>query len=47
MNRTARNLNLFTEIAALAAAPAMMIAGFVVFGTIAAAQFRIYNIQED
>ena len=47
MNRTARNLNLFTEIAALAAAPAMMIAGFVVFGTIAAAQFRIYNIQAD
>ncbi len=47
MNRTARNFQLLTEIAALAAAPAIMIAGFVMFGTFAAAQFRIYNLQVD
>ena len=47
MNRTTKNLQLLTEIVALAATPAIMIAGFVMFGTFAAEQFRIYNMNLD
>ncbi|MCZ6771465.1 MAG: hypothetical protein O7G83_05705, partial [Proteobacteria bacterium] len=47
MNRTTRTLQLVTGFAALVGAPAMMIVGFVMFGTFAAAQFRIYDMTTD
>jgi hypothetical protein len=47
VNRTVRNLHLFTEIVALAATPALMIAGFAMFGAFAAVQFKIYDMGAD
>ncbi|MEE8454009.1 MAG: hypothetical protein V3R90_04505 [Limibaculum sp.] len=47
MNRTAKNLELFTGIWALVGTPVLMIAGFGMFGSFAAAQFRIYSFAED
>ena len=47
MSRTNKNLHLLVEIVALAATLALMIAGFVMFETIAAVQFGIYNIAAD
>jgi len=47
VNRTARILQLFTGFAALVATPAIMIAGFTIFGTFAAVQFRIYDMAAD
>jgi hypothetical protein len=47
VSRPARNLHLFTEFVALAATPALMIAGFAMFGSFAAAQFRIYDMFAD
>ncbi len=47
MNRTVRNLKLFTGFAALIGTPIIMIAAFVLFGNFAAVQFRIYNMTED
>ena len=47
VNRTAKILELVTGVMALVGAPVIMIGGFVLFGTFAAAQFRIHNFAED
>lgn len=47
MNRTAKTLQLFTGFAAQVGTPVIMIAGFTVFGTFAAVQFRIYDMAAD
>ncbi len=47
MNRTAKILELVTGFIALLGAPVIMIGAFVLFGTFAAAQFRIYDFTGD
>jgi hypothetical protein len=47
VNRATKTLQLLTSFAALVGTPAIMIAGFTMFGTFSAAQFHIYDMTAD
>ena len=47
MNRTAKIIELVTGFAALVGTPVIMIVGFSMFGSFAAARFRIYDMTTD
>ena len=47
MNRATRTLQFVTEFAALVGTPVMMIVGFGMFGSFAAARFRIHDMATD
>jgi hypothetical protein len=47
VNRTANILKLFTEVMGVVGTPVIMLAAFMLFGSFAAVQFRIYDITTD
>jgi hypothetical protein len=47
VSRSAKNIELITGVAAMVGTPALMAAGFAIFGTFSAVQFRIYDITMD